>query len=112
MVAPVRSAQRIVYTFENDGTGVRTIYWLGCEEQVLPYIFVPSLDEARSIEWGWSSLFENLGLEAEKFKWEFSDDSIELSFLDFEFEQTLHIEITEEGIELIQQDPGISFIKE
>ena len=98
MVAPVRSVQRIIYTFERNGTGIRTGYMLGCEEQVVPFKFVPTLDEARNVDWVWSSL-EELGLEAEKFTWEFSDDSIKLSFLDDEF--SLGIEIDEAGSILI-----------
>jgi len=98
MVAPVRSVRRLVYTFKNDGTGVRTGYMLGCEVQVVPFKFVPTLDEARNVDWGWSSL-EELGLEAEEFTWEFSDDLIELSFPDYEF--SLSIEIDEAGSILI-----------
>ena len=94
MVAPVRSVRRLVYTFKNDGTGVRTGYMLGCEVQVVPFKFVPTLDEARNVDWGWSSL-EELGLEAEEFTWEFSEDSIALSFPDYEY--SLSIEIDDAG---------------
>ena len=110
MVAPVRSAQRIVYTFKNDGTGVRNIYTLGCEEQVMPFTFVPSLDEARKVDWKWTS-YEALGVEAEVFIWEFSDDSIELSFPEYEI--SLRIEMDEAGsILMYDVQIPLSFTKE
>ena len=98
MVAPVRSMQRIVYTFKDDGTGLLTFYLLGCEEQIAPFTFVPTLDEARNVRWKWSS-YEQLGIEAQEFTWEFFDDLIKLSFSGDEF--SLGIEIDEAGSILI-----------
>jgi len=71
---------------------------LGCDEQILPLKFVPTLDEARNVEWVWSSL-EELGAEAQEFTWEFSNDSIELSFPGDDF--SLSIKIDEAGSILI-----------
>ena len=98
MAAPVRSVNRLVYTFKSDGTGIRTGYMLGCDEQIFPFKFVPTLDEARNVDWVWNS-FEELGAEAQDFTWEFSDDLITLSFAADEY--TLSVEIDEAGSILI-----------
>jgi len=113
---------RWVYTFAHDGTGTfsydvfgnlmtGTIVETGEEVQFGSSLQITdTLEEARNTVWEWVSMLQDQ--EPQKFTWEFFDDSLELFWSEYDFKRTLHIEITEDGIMMFQQEPEISFIKE
>jgi len=77
MIAPVRSMQRVILTFANDGTGTRRAYYFGSAEYKVPLEITNTYDEALSVAWDW---VENELIEPGVFTWEFYDEFLELHF--------------------------------
>jgi len=85
--------QRLVYTFENNGTGSRIYSFFGILEYNVPLNITSTLSEARNTnKWDWVSYDFD---EPDGFTWELIDDLVKISFLEFDFQQTVHIEINE-----------------
>ena len=113
---------RWIYTFAHDGTGTLTFDIYGIlvtatdtetgEETLIGTSLqvAETLEEAQNTVWEWVPV--RLDFEPQPFTWVLIDDSIKLSWSVYDFERTIHIEIAEGGIKLIQQEPDISFIKE
>jgi len=69
-----------------------------------------TLEEARNTVWEWVPMMPDM--EPQSFTWKLFDDYIKQSLTDFDFERTIHIEISEDGFTLTQQEPEITFLKE
>jgi len=101
--------ERFIYTFKNDGTGTSIQSFYGDLEYNMPLNITSTIEEARNTEWGWTT-FDFL--EPDEFIWEFLDDLLKLTFLEYGFEQTIHIEIEENEFVLILRDMDVTLFKD